>query len=252
MQNLYLLTFLATFTLLVVAMPGWAGPQEGLVGYWPMDTGSGNKIIDASGNGHDGTAKNTNWVNGKFGKALEFNGTDSAVDIPYFPDINPVDGITMSAWVFPTDNTRSCIVGQFEGYGMALFSNLQLKSVIWGDDWVISKTIPQNEWSYVAMTWDVKKAERMVFLNGEIVETKGGAKAVPTVKNNLGIGIWIGWPANWGDDWFMGIIDDVKMWNRVLNEDEVTKASLPASVEPNKKLATAWGNIKSPFQLDSY
>ncbi|MGQ9609273.1 MAG: hypothetical protein ACUVWN_08220 [bacterium] len=45
----------------------------------------------------------------------------------------------------------------------------------------------------------------------------------------------------------MGIIDDVKMWNRVLNEDEVTKASLPASVEPNKKLATAWGNIKSPF-----
>ena len=236
---------LVMFIVFVVATSSWAGAQEGLIGYWNMNAGSGDKVADASGNGHDGTAKNAKWVDGKIGKALEFNGADSIVDIPYFPEITPKEGATLAAWVFPTDKTRSCIVGQFEGYGVALFTDLQLKSVIWGDDWVITTTIPQNEWSHVAMTWDVKNSERMIFLNGKTVEKKGGAQPVPQVQNDLGIGLWIGWPAGWGDDSFMGIIDEVKMWNRVLGEDEINQASMSAPVEPQGKLATVWGNVKA-------
>lgn len=231
---------------LIVAVPGWAGIQDGLVGYWPMDEGTGDKVNDASGNGNDGTAQNTNWVDGMYDKALEFDGATSIVDIPYSADMTPSEGATISAWVFPTDTTRSCIAGQFEGYGMALFTGLQLKSVIWGDDWVMADvTIPTEEWSYIAMTWDVKNAERMVFLNGEPVGQKGGAAPVPKVQNNFGIGLWVGWPADWGDDWFKGIIDDVKLWNRVLAQDEVGQASQPAPVEPQGRLATVWGNVKS-------
>jgi len=236
---------LATFIILVLVASAWAGSQEGLVGYWPLDAGSGDKVADASGGGHDGTAKNAKWVDGMYGKALEFNGTDSIVDIPYFPEITPVDGATMAAWVFPTDNTRSCIVGQFEGYGMALFTDLQLKSVIWGDDWVITKTIPQNEWSHVAMTWDVKANEKTIFLDGKVVENKKGMLPIPSVQRNLGIGLWVGWPVAWGDDMFKGIIDEVKMWNRVLKEDEIIQARQPAPVDPQGKLSATWGTIKS-------
>jgi hypothetical protein len=231
---------------LFLTVSAWAGIQDGLVGYWPMDSGSGNTVADASGNGNDGTAQNTNWVDGKYGKALEFDGTTSIVDIPYVPDMTPSEGATIAAWVFPTDTSRSCIVGQFEGYGMALFTGLQLKSVIWGDDWVMDDvTIPANEWSYIAMTWDISNAERMVFLNGDLVGERGGALPVPSVQNNFGIGVWVGWPVDWGDDWFMGIIDDVRLWNRALEASEVGQASQPAAVDPQEKAATAWGLIKA-------
>jgi len=70
------------------------------------------------------------------------------------------------------------------------------------------------------MTWDVANAERMILLNGELVGTRGDA-AVPNVQNNLGIGLWVGWPEAWGDDSFMGIIDDVQVHNLVLTEDEI-------------------------------
>jgi len=193
-----------------------------LIGWWRFDEGSGTTAYDSSGNGNDGTLiGNPQWVAGKIGGALEFNGIDSIIDIPYSQNMTPSEGTTMSAWVFPTDTSRSCIVGQFEGYGMALFTGLQLKSVIWGSDWVLSDvTIPVQEWSHIAMTWDVTNNERMIFLNGELVGQRGDS-AVPEVQNNFGIGLWIGWPDAWGDDSFMGIIDDVQVHNIVLTLEEI-------------------------------
>lgn len=233
---------LTIFTVLIASV----AVQAELIGYWSMDEGNGDKVADASGNGHDGTAKNTKWVDGKYDMALEFNGTDSIVDIPYSEEMTPSEGATLAAWVFPTDTTRSCVIGQFEGYGMALFTDLKLKSVIWGDDWVSETvSIPLEEWSHIAMTWDVKNAHRMMFVNGEFVEEKGNASPVPNVQNNFGIGLWVGWPAAWGDDMFKGVIDEVKFWNNVLTEDEINMATSPASVEPQGKIAAVWGKVKS-------
>jgi len=193
-----------------------------LVGHWRFDEGSGTTASDASGNGNHGTLQgDPQWVAGRIGGALEFNGVDSMIDIPYAPDMTPSEGATMAAWVYPTDTSRSCIVGQYEGYGVALMTGLQLKSVIWGADWVMSDvTIPEQEWSHIAMTWNVADSERMIFLNGEAVGQRADA-AVPSVRNNLGIGLWVGWPAAWGDDSFMGVIDDVRVHNIVLTEDEI-------------------------------
>ncbi len=235
------------FVVWLASMPAWAGIEDGLVGYWPMDAGSGDKVADASGNGNDGTANGANWVDGKYEKALEFDGAASFVDIPYFADMTPIAGTTMAAWVFPTDNTRGCVVGQFEAYGLALSDNLQFKSVIWGDDWVEGGIIiPVEEWSHLAMTWDTTDNHRTMVLNGEVVAERPNAVPVPNVQHNLGIGLWVGWPVAWGDDFFMGIIDDVKFWNRVLTADEIAEASQPTSpVEPRGKLAALWGNVKS-------
>ncbi len=224
--------------------PVWAELQDGLVGYWPMDEGSGDTVADASGNGNGGTAVDTNWVEGKYDKALEFNGATSIVDIPYFDQVTPVGGATISAWVYPTDTTRSCIAGQFNSYGMALLDGLQLKSVIWGDDWVEGAiTIPMEEWSFLTMTWDVDNSERLMYLNSERVAQRPNPIPIPNVQTNFGIGKWSG-SFGW-EDMFMGSIDDVRLWNRVLAEDEVRQAGEPAPVEPRGKLANTWAGIKS-------
>lgn len=48
--------------------------EAGLVAYWPFDEGKGKDAKDASDNGNDGAINGAEWVDGKFGKALEFDG----------------------------------------------------------------------------------------------------------------------------------------------------------------------------------
>lgn len=77
------------FAALILTVPVWADIQDDLIGYWPMDEGSGGTVADASGNSNDGAAHDTSWVDGRYNSALEFDGVASFVDIPYFPELSP-------------------------------------------------------------------------------------------------------------------------------------------------------------------
>ncbi|RJS73797.1 hypothetical protein CW714_02500, partial [Methanophagales archaeon] len=57
-------------------------PRTGLVGLWHFDEGAGTTAGDSSGNNNNGTLiDNPDWVDGKIGKALEFNGSTNYVEI---------------------------------------------------------------------------------------------------------------------------------------------------------------------------
>ena len=54
----------------------------GLVAAYGFDEGSGATVTDASGSGNNGTITNATWAaSGKYGKALQFNGTNALVTI---------------------------------------------------------------------------------------------------------------------------------------------------------------------------
>ena len=47
--------------------------DEFLAAYWSFDEDPKDAVIDESGNGNDGTISGeVNWIEGKFGKAIEF------------------------------------------------------------------------------------------------------------------------------------------------------------------------------------
>ena len=75
---------------------------ETIVGQWLFDEDKGEKVIDASGNGHDGEIKGSNKrVKGKFGNALEV-GADTWVMVP--PDDKlKLTAYTVTIWL----NTKS-------------------------------------------------------------------------------------------------------------------------------------------------
>lgn len=73
--------------------------QDGLVLYFPFDAGQGDVVTDLSGNGHDGSIEGAEWVEGKSGKALSFNGSDSFVEVPFTDDFVITEAITLGAWV---------------------------------------------------------------------------------------------------------------------------------------------------------
>jgi hypothetical protein len=57
-----------------------------LIGHWPLDEGAGTTVADVSGRGHNGFfAEGTpEWVEGMFGNALRFNGSNK-VEVPDRP-----------------------------------------------------------------------------------------------------------------------------------------------------------------------
>jgi len=70
-----------------------------IVGMWLFDEGSGDTTKDSSGNGDDGEINGAQWVEGKFGTALEFNGSTDAVACPDNESLDITDAITVSAWI---------------------------------------------------------------------------------------------------------------------------------------------------------
>ena len=73
--------------------------QEDIVGAWPMDEGVGNTVGDFVGNHSDSDIiGDAEWVEGKFGSAIEFDGMDDCVEVEDSDSLNPKE-ITIALWV---------------------------------------------------------------------------------------------------------------------------------------------------------
>lgn len=78
-----------------------AEKEKGLVLYLSFDEGAGNVAKDLSGNDNDGKVSKAEWVDGKVGKALKFNGVDAFVEVLPKDAFNITDTVTLAAWIKP-------------------------------------------------------------------------------------------------------------------------------------------------------
>ena len=81
-KNINRLSHLSFFAiaLFVLALSMQASAE--IVGQWLLNETSGTVAKDTSGNGNDGEIiGKANWVNGKFGKALELDGTSTGLKV---------------------------------------------------------------------------------------------------------------------------------------------------------------------------
>ena len=95
-----LFIFLSLFALSFIGIniPGF--PAPGVVTELHFNEGAGTTTADASGNGHIGTLVNgPTWGPGKYGQGLNFNGTNSYVNIADHADytLTPTQSYSWSA-----------------------------------------------------------------------------------------------------------------------------------------------------------
>jgi hypothetical protein len=87
----------------VVKGPVWNFTTgSGLLGWWKLDEAQGQTVADSSLYGNGGAiVGGAKWQpsDGRFGGALEFNGTDSYVRIDNEPAFDLTDEVTVAAWV---------------------------------------------------------------------------------------------------------------------------------------------------------
>ncbi|HEY7599738.1 MAG TPA: S8 family serine peptidase, partial [Candidatus Limnocylindrales bacterium] len=80
-------------------------PAAGLVAAYSFAAGSGTSAADSSGNGNTGAISGATWTTqGRFDNALTFNGSNNMVTISDAPSLDLSAGMTLEAWVYPTQS----------------------------------------------------------------------------------------------------------------------------------------------------
>lgn len=260
-----LVSFLiSTIIIASFAIKGEAFPKDGLVLHLSFDKSAikDNKSQDLSGKGNDGIINGgAKVVAGKFGEALEFDGVDDFVEIPLEASITFTKGnsFTVQVWVKTDDKPpqNDGLVGNYRPSTDALWmlsvrgddpaqrgkmgftvrdkGRLHLSSITSPD------FLNDNKWHHLAGVRDQKAKKIRFYVDGVLIDEKDDA----TEDINSGQSIWIGEHLN---RFYKGLIDDVKIWNRPLNADELDKSrSGLKAVNPSYKLATLWGLVKTQY-----
>jgi hypothetical protein len=214
-----------------------------LVAYWPLDAGTGTGIEDVTGNGYDGTfAGDPTWVDGVYGKALEFDGDDHVV-VPDAANIKP-ESITMATWVYFSDvSGRQDFISRDDDYAFSIGGNPQ-DGKLWAvittaGDWLDvggKTTIETSKWYHVALTYDADTKMLTLYLNGE----KDGEGSAPSgMEHRRGGPLTIG---TFQARYLKGRLDDIKIWDEALAVGKIRESM--AQVEPTGKLSCTWGCIK--------
>ena len=211
--------------------------------YLPFDEGKGEVLEDSSGNGNDGQIEDCEWIDGKFGSALDFNGQDSFVRVPDSDTIDLGDQITIEVWLKSRGGTRITILSKNPEYHMDIENDIQFWVRTWGGNNGGGAPVPVNEWVHLAFTWDQKEKHMKTYVNGDEVQSQAYADTSVATESDLTIGQWEG-----SGMFFDGIIDELRISNTIRTEAEIEesfKGLAATSVKPGDKLATTWGIIKS-------
>ncbi|RLJ07123.1 MAG: hypothetical protein DRP16_04045, partial [Candidatus Aenigmatarchaeota archaeon] len=197
--------------------------ETGLVGSWHFNEGSGTLAKDSSGYRNDGTLVNgPQWVDGKFGKALQFDGVNDYVEVPYDPSLHGFSAFSMGAWIYVNSyqddyaiilNTET----EYE-FGIAPDGTLQWAIHNTNPGWTWINTgyvVPLQQWIHIMITYDGSTIR--TYVNGDEVHSRTGSGSIADDGNP----VIIGWRGDKGNSPFNGAIDEVRIYNRALTQEEI-------------------------------
>ncbi len=196
----------------------------GLVGQWDMDEGSGSLINDKSGNNNHGTlTNNPKWTKGKSGTALQFDGKDDYVDLNV--SNQPDYEYTITTWFYPKSITGAIFYrAHCDGIVMSgSYLTLWIKRNNHSAD---SMSVPisdvnLNSWNFVAVTVNLRTAQKAIFINGKYVDGSTLNDDFPLMDmSNASIGYDSGTYC-WGSKYFTGSIDETFFYKRALSLQEL-------------------------------
>ena len=213
--------------------------SKGLVGYWLMNEGSGNKVFDLSGNNETGTIDATGlWVPGKFGSCVKFDGADTRIALGTgISGIIAVPGadFTLSAWVnvsgFPENNSGNifCVHTQAplvlmwrrDGSGEHFDCHVDYvtsDALTEGSD--IGDAAVTGVWTHVVAVHHSATKVSDIYVNGIEESYLSQTAGVGARADRSGEDITIG-NDNTTVATFNGLIDLPMIWNRALTASEI-------------------------------
>lgn len=196
------------------------------IGYWPMDETNGVIAHDVSGKVNNGTINGAAWsVNGKVNGCLNFNGSNSYVQITN----NVGNDFSLS---FLVKTTQTGGVGQWwqgqglvdsyetanaNDFGTALIGN-GFAFGTGNPDTTLTSTTAINDggWHQCVATRQQSNGSLAIFVDGILQATGNGGTNALTASALLRFG-----SLQTGVNLFLGGLDDIRIYNRALGSNEV-------------------------------
>ncbi len=196
----------------------------GLIAYYTME----NNVEDSSGNNLHGTIMgDAGFDAGITGMALELDGVDDYVDCGTAASLDITEEITISAWI------NSNTFGDWRGIVTKGVENSPYSMQMWGDGALrfsansfsnvgavgggsqnSTVTMTLGQWTHVAVTY--RNPDLTLYINGN-GETFSPGYTLGTINEPLTLGC--DFPG--GDEYFDGLLDEVRIYDRALSEAEI-------------------------------
>ena len=213
-------------------------------GWWKFDESSGFSAADSTGNGNTGALCNmsdSGWVTGKYGNALDFDGSNDYVRISDSDSISVGnDDFSLSAWIYPhTVIGKHAIITKVNGsqekeYLLSVDNGGYIRFEIErssnnGMARTTDAVVTTNSWQRIMATYNASTYEVLLYHNDQLQTITSTIEGPSNILSDyLCIGM-LGGP--YLSDHFDGLIDDVKIYDYIidarpiivgdLNEDDV-------------------------------
>jgi hypothetical protein len=200
----------------------------GLVAHWPLDETSGTVADDAAG-AHDGTylggvALGQSGATVNTANAISLDGSDDSVQVPSL-NLN-TNTVTLTGWI-RRNGAQTAWAGIFfcragnTTAGLSFGDSQELRYTWNGGNygWNSGLVVPDAAWTFVALVVEPTKAT--IYMNtGSGMQSSINTVAHAAEEFN-GVA-YLGWDTNSGSRRFKGLMDDFRVYDRILGAREIS------------------------------
>ena len=217
---------------LLMALSIWvlasAEAELGLVAHYAFDDGQGTVARDSSGNGlHGRILGGVKWAKIPVGGALELDGRNGYVDCGKNFSHHIENAATLMLWCRPATlhgglinwsvgggNLDERLVLGIHTYRPSILTGVYLSD---GKRWqsAHSEPLKADEWTHLILTFD---GNAVSVYRDAILVTYSRQAVMPNITD---IPLWLGRCQGMGKEYFHGLVDEVRIYNRALSLDEV-------------------------------
>ena len=222
--------------------PDVAAAGEPPVAAYSFDAGEGTVAEDLAGD-HDGELHTVDWVRGRYGKALYYDGFNDYVEVPDSPELQLREEFTLEAWVRPQNlETHAVAISKEAGgfYSYKLYVNSREEAGVpegflgyepwgWSDVEDEGQTLTPKTWNHLALTFD--GARLRLYVNAELVDTEEADPGMASVGPLM-------FGGNDDEEFLIGRIDEVRIYDRALDAAEIAAdRATPVQTPPSPPVA---------------
>jgi hypothetical protein len=204
-------------------MPEIVVTDPNLVGWWTLDEGQGMTAVDWSGHDHHGTLINDpQWEAGYHGGALAFDGRDDYISV----QIDVLETEYAAAMWFKTTNGNCGLmavvdsdlgVGGHDRHVYLTDGNIKIR--LWDTEEIETAglSLANGLWHHVVYTYGATIGGQSLYVDG--VLRASGTKNASDFDWQRHVNI--GFSNDAANNYFEGMLDDVRIYDKTLTEAEV-------------------------------
>jgi hypothetical protein len=198
--------------------------------HWKLDEAQGNVAADSSGNANNGAVLgNPVWrpAAGWLAGAMELDGRGDYIKVEKPKGFNLAPGsFSVSTWIYPKETRgrwhaimeydRNSLFGNRFGLWLDIEGRFHFR--VGQNTWQTPDALTPNRWYHLTAVYDAAAKQMRLYVDGALAATANSPKGFTTPRQATLI---LGARGSADDEYFTGLMDDIRVFKVALTADEV-------------------------------